>query len=355
MKVKRFNELNENLIEDIIKEKRSVYVGRTEWDFEGSIDVVIEQLQKLKSDNPEIKKIGAKRLVGASTYLTAKSALISAVGMAAGTGLTGIIGAFGDDDDEKEKDKDIRKFIPEWSKSSDLIVLSAGDGKVKYIDFSAADPHGGLRKALNAFLNGETTEKKFIDGLIATVQPFLGTEMSVETVNNLYNNIDKYGNQIWNPEDNAFNKSAAIVNYLYSAAEPGTISSIRRGAKAENKAAELAANLTGYRIYDVEVDKQFSFKMADVSDRIKDAKRIYNSKYYNEKATQEEVDKAYDDSQKSLDKIYKEILDNYDSAERLGVDYETLVNSLKEDASMSKKDINTLLSGEIPELEYKQE
>jgi hypothetical protein len=311
--------------------------------------------EELKSDNPEIKKIGAKRLVGASTYLTAKSAIISAVGMAAGTGLTGIMGALGDDDDEKEKDKDIRKFIPEWSKDSDLIVLSAGDGKIKYIDFSSADPHGGLRKAMNAFLNGETTEKKFIDGALAAVQPFLGTEMSVEAVNNLYNNIDKYGNQIWNPEDNAFNKTRAITSYIYSLAEPGTVSSIRRGAKAENKVAELAANLTGYRIYDVEVDKQFSFKMAEISDRIKDAKRIYNSKYYSEKATQEDVDKAYDNSQKSLDKIYKEILGAYDSAERLGVDYESLVNSLKEDAGMSKKDINTLLSGELPVLEYKQE
>jgi hypothetical protein len=311
--------------------------------------------KELKSDNPKIRKIGAKRLVGASTYLTAKSAIISAVGMAAGTGLTGIMGALGDDDDEKEKDKDIRKFIPEWSKDSDLIVLSTGDGKIKYIDFSSADPHGGLRKAMNAFLNGETTEKKFIDGALAAVQPFLGTEMSVEAVNNLYNNIDKYGNQIWNPEDNAFNKTRAITSYIYSLAEPGTVSSIRRGAKAENKVAELAANLTGYRIYDVEVDKQFSFKMAELSDRIKDAKRIYNSKYYSEKATQEDVDKAYDDSQKSLDKIYKEILGAYDSAERLGVDYESLVNSLKEDAGMSKKDINTLLSGELPALEYKQE
>jgi hypothetical protein len=95
--------------------------------------------------------------------------------------------------------------------------------------------------------------------------------------------------------------------------------------------------------------------MAELSDRIKDAKRIYNSKYYSEKATQEDVDKAYDDSQKSLDKIYKEILGAYDSAERLGVDYESLVNSLKDDAGMSKKDINTLLSGELPALEYKQE
>jgi hypothetical protein len=208
--------------------------------------------------------------------------------MAAGTGLTGAFGYFFDDDDEEQKDKDIREFVAPWSKESDLLVIEAGNGKLKYIDFSATDPHGGIKKAINAFLLGESTTDSFIDGLIGVIQPFIGEEMTTEAILALKNNRDKYGKEIWNPEDNEFEKIKAISAEIYKLVEPGTTSSIRRGIASENKGQELIANLTGFRTYDVDINKQFGFKVKDYSERIKNAKRIYNSAFFKEESTKQE-------------------------------------------------------------------
>jgi hypothetical protein len=311
--------------------------------------------QEVMSKDPSIRKIGAIRLAGATSYLAAKTAVLQYVGMAAGTGLTGAFGYFFDDDDEEEKDKDIREFVAPWSKESDLLVIDAGNGKLKYIDFSATDPHGGIKKAINAFLLGESTTDSFIDGLIGVVQPFIGEEMTTEAILALKNNRDKYGKEIWNPEDNEFEKIKAISVEIYKLVEPGTISSIRRGIASEDKGQELVANLTGFRTYDVDINKQFGFKVKDYSERIKNAKRIYNSAFFKEESTKQEKEQAYNKANNALSKIYKEVISVYNSAERLGVDPKDLKNSMIEFGDMSKSDISKLQAGEIPDLKSKDE
>lgn len=311
--------------------------------------------QEILSKDPKIRKIGATRLAGATSYIAAKTAVLQYVGMAAGTGLTGALGYFFDDDDEEQKDKDIREFVAPWSKESDLLVIDAGNGKLKYIDFSATDPHGGIKKAINAFLLGESTTDSFIDGLIGVIQPFIGEEMTTEAILALKNNRDKYGKEIWNPEDNEFEKIKAISTEVYKLMEPGTISSVRRGAASENKGQELLANVTGFRVYDVDINKQFGFKVKDYSERIKNAKRIYNSAFFKEESTKQEKEQAYKKANNALSKIYKEVISVYNSAERLGVKPDDLKNSMIEFGDMSKADISKLQAGEVPELKSKDE
>lgn len=310
--------------------------------------------QEITSKDPNIRKIGATRLAGATSYLAAKTAVLQYVGMAAGTGLTGAFGYFFDDDDEEEKDKDIREFVAPWSKESDLLVIDAGNGKLKYIDFSATDPHGGIKKAINAFLLGESTTDSFIDGLIGVIQPFIGEEMTTEAILALKNNRDKYGKEIWNPEDNEFEKIKSISIEIYKLVEPGTISSIRRGVASEDKGQELVANLTGFRTYDVDINKQFGFKVKDYSERIKNAKRIYNSAFFKEESTKQEKEQAYKKANNALSKIYKEVISVYNSAERLGVKPDDLRNSMMEFGDMSRADIFKLQAGEVPELKSKE-
>jgi hypothetical protein len=305
---------------------------------------------EILSDNPEIRKIGAIRLAGATTYISAKTAVLQYFGMAVGTGLTGVFGYLFDNDDEEEKDKDIREFIAPWSKKSDLMVLSAGDGKIKYIDFSASDPHGGIKKAINAFLLGESTTDSFIDGVVGVLEPFIGEEMTTSTILSLKNNRDKNGNQIWNPEDTEAEKMNAILGEVYKLMEPGTASSIRRGIASEDKANELIANITGFRIYDVDVNKQFGFKVKDYSERIKDARRLYNSVLYKKESTEEDKKNALNKADNALKEIYGELSTVYNSAERLGVKPEDLKNLMKTFGDMGKDDITKIQSGKIPSL-----
>ena len=322
---------------------------RTAW------NTMILAKNELASDNPKIKSIGAKRLTGATTYISAKTAILQYFSMAAGAGLTGILGYLFDDDDEEKRDKDIREFVAPWSKESDLIVVEVGNGKLKYIDFSASDPHGGIKKVMNSFLQGESTIDSFIDGAFAAVSPFIGEEMATESLLELKNNQDKYGKQIWNPEEDLSEQSKNILGHLYKLIEPGTFSSIRRGVSAENKGQEVVANITGFRVYNVDVNEQFGFKMRDYSERIKNAKKIYNSSFYNEEATADEKEKAYKNANKAVKVIYEDIIKIYNSAERLGVKPESLYSTMSDFGGVAKYKIEEIQSGKIEDLKRKEE
>ena len=76
-----------------------------------AVNTALMTSSELRSKNPAIRKIGARRLTGAITYLSTKTAILSYFSIAAGTGLAGIAGGLFNDDEEDEKSEDIRKFI----------------------------------------------------------------------------------------------------------------------------------------------------------------------------------------------------------------------------------------------------
>ena len=310
---------------------------------------------EISSKNPKIQAIGAKRITGATTYLSAKSAILTYFSNAAGVGLTGLVGYLFDDEDEDKKDKDIRMFVAPWSKNSDLLMMDAEPGKLKYIDFTSSDPHGALKKVMNSFFLGDSLTDSFSSSLLEVFTPFLGEDMVVEAVLGLKNNQDKYGNPIFNTEESLDDQILKISAYMYKLVEPGTVSSIRRGAAAESKSEELLANLTGYRIYDVDINKQFGYSIKEYSDKIADAKKIYNSAYYNEEATEAEKTKAYNEANKAVKRLYLEVSGLYNSAERLGAIPEDLKTTMKDFGNMSGQTITEIQSGKIEPLKKKDE
>ena len=81
-----------------------------------AFNTVALAFKELKSDNPEIRKIGGKRLGGTSTYIAGKTAILSTIGSDAGVGMSGVAGWLVDDKDEKEKEKDGRRVVDAWAK-----------------------------------------------------------------------------------------------------------------------------------------------------------------------------------------------------------------------------------------------
>jgi hypothetical protein len=302
------------------------------------------------------RAIGAKRIIGASTYVSAKSALLIYMSNKAGAGFTGLLGYLFDDEEEKKRDADIKSFLPPWSRNSDVLLLDVGDGKIQYIDFSATDPHGSMKKVLNAFFSGKTGIDGFIDGAIAVFEPFIGKDMAVEAALALDSNRNKYGDTIYNPEDTEAKKTSKIMGYLYDLVKPGTAASVERIVESESKGAEIAANLTGFRISEIDVTKQFGFGMSELADRMKNANKIYNSAYYNDKASEADKKQAYKEANARSKEIMKEMSDLYDSAERLGSDPKLLIESMSSAQNqLSAKEIKEIQSREYSDLKLKED
>jgi hypothetical protein len=301
---------------------------------------------EIKSDNPGVRQIGAQRLVGSITYLSAKTAILSMFSYAAGMGAVGILGYFTDDEEEKKKEDDVRKFVAPWSKNSDLIVLKANNGKIQYIDFSSSDPHGGINKAINSALIGSTTVDGFINALGSVIEPFVGEEMTTAAILAVKNNENAYGKPIYNPEDTFAQKSKDIAAYMLGVVQPGTVSTARKLYESDSKLNEIVGASTGMRIYDVDVAENFGYSMIAYRTRIEDAKRIYNSEVYKKGATEKSIADAKERAEKSVTGIHKEIFDLYYSAVRLGADEDRLYDNLKSFGGMTKRDINYMFDEE---------
>jgi hypothetical protein len=302
--------------------------------------------EELKSDNPKIKKIGASRIAGAILYESIKDGILSSFGMAAGTGLSSILAYFSGDE-EKEKDQDARKFVARWSKNSSLIWLQASDGKLRFIDFSASDPHGGMGKVINSAVRADNPTDAFISGLVEFFSPFVDEEILFKLSLEMVNNKSAYGGMIYNPEENFVDQSRDILNHFYKGFEPGTITSARRLVKAsgEDKLGEEAiATFLGLRIYDVDVAKQFSYKTKDYTERLKNARKIYSDEFYDKESTREDRIEKYDEGINAYKEIMQEISDDFNSAERLGADVKSLYDSLKKQR-FSKIEIEQILRG----------
>ena len=300
--------------------------------------------KEIKSDNPAIKKIGFQRLAGVVAYTSIKDAIVGYTSYSAGMGLSGLFGSLFNDDEEKEKDRALRRYVAEWSKNSDLIILESKDGDLRYIDVSASDPFGGIAKVFNAFSNGENIMDATLDGLYAAIEPFIGTDIATNTFLQIKNNDNGYGGRIYNPEDpNAFNKALDKVIKTF---QPGTAASVRRFIDAENNLEEAAAQLLGLRTYTNDLNQSFTFKLTGEDgyrQRIRDAKSLSRERY-DKNATLPEVLEGEERKKQALKLIYADLTQDFVAAIKLGASPLKLIAKMK-DLGLSKEDIvNVIVS-----------
>jgi hypothetical protein len=324
--------------------------------------------EELSSDNKKLKKIGATRVAGSVAYLTVKNAWLSYAGMAFGTGLSGIVGALYDDEEEEKKEKDVREFLPEWSKNSDLIITKKADGTIEYIDFSASDAHGGLNKVLNAFFRGDDLLDSFSKSLLAIIEPFVGPDITVGLAIQLYNNENDFGGKVYNEQDTFAEKTRKITDYVYKVIEPGTLTSARKLMKEEDTKNVVRGELTGMKTRPLEVKKQFEFKVADYTEELAEIKRIYNSEYNktvrmmgDPKATKKDIedqkkitDEAFSRANSQYDAKTKQLMELVNAANRLGVEYDELIQIIKAKKAINQYNLFEIQQGRPAIIEEKR-
>jgi len=298
---------------------------------------------EIKSSNKDVRAIGYQRLFS----------LIATQGLKYGA-MYMLAGAGSDDDDEKIKNT--KRYVAPWSKNSDIVVVESGDGKVSYIDFSASDPRGQISKTLNAFFSGENPMDSFAKAAGELISPFVSEDILFSTITSIKRNEDPTGKEIYNPEDTDAIKMEKSLDYIYiKAFEPGTITSIKKIEKAEDRGNTALGQLTGYKINTVDIPKNVFFKSKESNERLLDAKRIYNSafyKYNDKKITKKELDDAYNRANEKVKEILEDVKKDYDAAMFFGSDPVKIEQSM-DDAGFSRKVINQIITGDFQDIESK--
>jgi hypothetical protein len=176
----------------------------------------------------------------------------------------------------------------------------------------------------------------------------------LNVITDIKDNKNAYGGKLYNESDTDTNKINAIMDRVYKAFEPGTITTVRKVVGSDDVRNELAGQLTGYKISTVDVNKQLGFKMNELKDLSGEAKKLYSSAFYkfeDGSITGDELDKTYDQANKSQKDVYNKMMDYMKAASFLGVEDYMIEDNMQ---GVGKSVINDLWYGEAPDMKMKE-
>jgi len=286
--------------------------------------------RELTSNNPYIRQMGARRLVGAASVFGGTGAIISE----AAEKITGI---------SPEKMEAFKRSVaPDYQKNSTLIPLTESDekGNFKYFNFSYTNPYDSMIRPINAVLNaygnGTLTNQSagrivynalIYDTLNDTpgaftefLSPFISESIGAGAVADLTlrGGKTKDGRTIYYPQDSAMEIIDASLGHLLSQLEPGASRSSRRVWKGVTQdftdfgttydgATEIVALMSGLRIEESKPMDSLPFIVTSYSKDLENIQRKFSANIYNPNL----------DLNGRIGYMTEYLVDNYDTQSRM--------------------------------------
>jgi len=303
--------------------------------------------KEMTSDNPEVQKIGYRRLTG----------MISAATISIGVPIMSrfIAGVSADDED------DMRKFMPEWQRNSHVVHLSKSKaGNNRYIDMSYADPHSIIVKPLKAFFAGakeDDIKAAFEESFREFFDPFISEEILIKALSEAWRNSKgANGLDVYNKEDTTFQKGLTIGQHVGRAFLPGAAVSaerigrgmagkVERTGKVRDPAIEAISVVTGQRIEEMDIRQNLSYISRSFSGSLRDSESIFRSVVNNRGSVSESsIIAAYERSDNARRDAFKEMTEVANAAVRLGVPAAEVVTIMREQG-LTSNDVVRVMRG----------
>ena len=334
-------------------------------------------LDELMSLNPEIQKIGMRRLMGASSAF-------AGVGM----GLSALAEKLSGVSDEEMRAYQ-RSFGTPWEKNARLIQVGR-DKETKlpiYINFSYSNPYGILDNMVNAVLNNVDEGKRLGKNgmrialeagnaaLVETFQPFMdesilfsklkdAADPRSESILGKTFNIAVLGGRggdpilgapVYTREDTAGTKVANSLLHILDAfipgaspiklqggepepsrlirglvgTEGGNISDRSRGGREYEAKTEVLRAFTGVTPIKIDAEKSMYYRGVEYRNRIRDASNLLNRRLRSENVTSGEIVAAYREANEARFRIANEFHQAVEDMKTLGLSKRQIAKILK--------------------------
>ncbi len=275
--------------------------------------------------DPRTRGIAMKRMAGSIAYLSLRGGVNYAMVKGAGAAAQGFVVPFVekmlgvDDDDEKDKTKNIKRFLFPFLKNNDIGLVDEGDGVFQVTDISSADPFNFMAKITNAAADKENLGEGLAAAIGETMGPIFEPEILISALDEVRRNSDSRGFPIYNEEDDPGDIAQMAMKHVWKKAQPGLLTNITRMAEREGSQEEIIAQLSGVRTYTLDINRMFNVKIKDATKRIANAKSIMIKDWYKAE-DEEQKDAILQDTEASMMKILDDIKADYEAAINLGVD-----------------------------------
>lgn len=304
--------------------------------------------QDIRSDNKQIRAMGARKLVGA--------ALVSG-GFYALSALTKA--AFDMDDDDEEV---IRVMAPEWSKNSTFLFWGRNEktGQMEYTDLSFLDPYGYWKRPITAMMRDQPWDEALASGMRDMLAPFFSWDITTNTILEVIRNKKASGSSVYDETASRMAITGQVSEHIAKSLSPGFIGNIQRiysASKDEKKATgqpyvmkdEMMA-LVGWRHSTTDPRAAIRYRAMDYLEQNRIASGALNRVLREQNTVPDErIVKAVERSVEAKQRIYKDMSMVIKAAMKSGMD-DIDVEDILRAGSISKDAAISLVEGEMPEV-----
>ncbi|ALS32687.1 hypothetical protein PTRA_a1480 [Pseudoalteromonas translucida KMM 520] len=300
---------------------------------------------EIKSDNPKVRAMGAKRIVGitmASGGMFALSALSAAM--------------FGVTDDEEEA---LRDMTADWQKNSTFVYAGRdSDGNLRYFDMSFLDPYGYWKRPIEAMMRDQPVDKAIASSLSDMISPFLGADITAGKILEVLSNKKQSGGQVYKENDTAIRKSADIAGYLALGLAPGAVNNawrigmaagdVKRSTGKPYSLPDEMLALMGFRSSTFDPKVSLYYRTFDFNSSIAEARKELSGVLRDpNKVSDGEISAAKDRAKSKQEQAFKQMSRLIQAAQTGGASRPQVVRILLL-AGISKRNVGFLLQGRVP-------
>jgi hypothetical protein len=235
-----------------------------------------DMIQGVKTNNPTLFYIGAKRMSSLAAVGVGGEMLYNANNMEHGVSTQDI--------------QAVNKLLPDYSKNATVVALSSievnkatGDMEFRLANLSNNDTYDFARRAHRAAAKyvssigdkgfNERDFNTFMDEELANISAFTSPALGVSTLGKLFGASTTGSKSIYDPANSASENVMAAVKTIFSDFTPKTISTLyapieaatgsgRDKYGAPSRATDKAYNAVGLPVHTISIDKSIQFKVA---------------------------------------------------------------------------------------------
>tara|TARA_R110002074_G_scaffold18244_6_gene59197 strand:- start:78 stop:4214 length:4137 start_codon:yes stop_codon:yes gene_type:complete len=273
-----------------------------------------------------------------------------------------------------EEQAAIRRYVADWSKNSTILPIKDKEGNFKYVDFSHANAYDTLARPVQTVINAVADGRQdndgimddFMRGMFTSMKefalPFIGESIWTEAATDiiLRGGRTRDGFEVYNEQDNAGNKSRAIMKHLVEAQMPFSFPQLKRLDRSlqdkrlftKSKYDEYGqtyefgdefGGLFGFRAVAANPGRTMKYKVADYQQGVRKSGSLFSRVALRGGPIEpQEIVDAYINTNRSLFQVKKDLKLDMDAARTLGISENDYKNAL---ARVSNREVNAIDDG----------
>jgi len=292
--------------------------------------------------DPDMRPAALKRIAGIGMV---SAGVYAAQAMA--------MSAFGVSEEEEEA---IKLMAAPWSKNSNILVTGRDDqGRLEYLDLTHLDPYALMKRPLNALLRDQPLDDAVLDAGVEILKPFLGWDISTNTILEFISNEKTSGGEVYNEADTFSNKAVDTYMHFERGMGPSVIQNgrrmekalsgeISRGGKAYDVGDEMAAFI-GFRKTTFDPKTALHFKAYEFSEGKRQSTRLLTSVFRDPNdVSDDDIREAFGRASTARRETFEDMAALVSAAMSSGLNATQAMTILRSNG-VTKKDAKALIEG----------